>query len=95
MHAAAASPAINSVPSAALTNATPDSSPAAQQHGHGLSKGAIAGIVIGSIAGAVLLMTLATFVILKVNFMQSWALVPTNLHLACDNMSTIVEVEHG
>lgn len=62
---AAASPAINLVPSAALTNATSDSSPAAQQHGHGLSKGAIAGIVIGSIAGAVLLMTLATFVILK------------------------------
>ena len=66
MLAAAGSPAPNTVPNAALTNASPDSSTAAGQHGHGLSGGAIAGIVIGSIAGAVLLGTLATFVILKV-----------------------------
>ncbi len=62
---AATSPATNTVPSAGL--ASSDSAPAAAAgHSHGLSKGAIAGIVIGSLAGAALLMTLATFVIIKV-----------------------------
>jgi hypothetical protein len=64
---AATSPATNTVPSAGLASSSSDSAPAtAAGHSHGLSKGAIAGIVIGSLAGAALLMTLATFVIVKV-----------------------------
>ncbi len=64
---AATSPATSTVPAAGLTSSSSDSAPAtAAGHSHGLSKGAIAGIVIGSLAGAALLMTLATFVIIKV-----------------------------
>lgn len=65
---AATSPATNTVPAAGLTSTSSDSSPtAAAGHSHGLSKGAIAAIVIGSLAGAALLMTLAAFVIVKVS----------------------------
>ena len=42
-----------------------DSSSAAGQ-GHGLSKGTIAGIVLGSIAAAALLTTLIAFIVIKV-----------------------------
>ena len=66
MPAASGSPSPSTVPNAALTSASPDSSTAGHHHGHGLSGGAIAGIVIATIAGAVLLSSLATFVILKV-----------------------------
>lgn len=55
------------MPAAGLASSSSDSAPAtAAGHSHGLSKGAIAGIVIGSLAGAALLMTLAAFVIIKV-----------------------------
>jgi hypothetical protein len=65
---AATSPATNLVPAAGLASTSSDSAPAtAAGHNHGLSKGAIAGIVIGSLAGAALLMTLAAFVIIKVS----------------------------
>lgn len=64
---AATSPATNTVPAAGLTSSSSDSARATEAgHSHGLSKGAIAGIVIGSLAGAALLMTLAAFVIIKV-----------------------------
>jgi len=69
LDAVAASPATNAVPAAGLTSTSTDGSSAAGS-GHGLSKGAIAGIVIGSVAGAALLMTLAAFVIIKVRIYE-------------------------
>ena len=64
---AATSPATNTVPAAGLTSSSSDSAQATEAgHSHGLSKGAIVGIVIGSLAAAALLMTLAAFVIIKV-----------------------------
>lgn len=64
--AVAQSPTIDTVPAAGLTSTSSDSksSPAAE---HGLTKGAIAGIVLGSLVGAALLMTLAAFTITKVS----------------------------
>ena len=66
MPAVAQSPTIDAVPAAGLTSTSSDSksSPAA---GHGLTEGAIAGIVLGSLVGAALMMTLAAFTITKVS----------------------------
>ena len=66
--AVAASPVTGSLPDpglAASASQNAASSPEAG-HGEGLTKGAIAGIAIGSAAGAALLVTLAAFLIIKV-----------------------------
>ena len=65
LHAVPAAPATNAAPNAGPAAISVDSSSAAAES-HGLSKVAIAGIVIGCIAAAALLSTLVAFVVIKV-----------------------------